>query len=311
MNSMLRLTNMGGRNDQNGGLKMLRRGAIWAAVAVVAVMLTLGFTGAQANSVCYQGVTDSGASALNFTGATVGTAGQNSVGTGNPSTCYIALDVPQDSGGSATFTTALHDGAGNPLFATGSIVVSGANATFTLNSAPSVGGTPALFLFIISLGLNLDLTATGVTLPTGVTVSLNNAGVGNCFGNCPSSPTLTLTQPGGTFDGFGSYNASITGPLGHDFTNGLSTGFDSIHFTLTLSQGQWLDAADVLTKNDDGHSLASHIGVQNCGLATNTSCTGFAAWPPPSVPNVPEPGTLTLLGSGVLALGAFVRRFRK
>src|ERR1041385_5836481 len=173
MNSSLPLNKIGGCNEQNGGHNMLRRGAIWTAVGIVAVMLTLGVTGAQASSVCYQNVSGSATDASSYTGATVGAAG---VGTGgSTTTCDIALDVPQasGSGGSDTFSTQFHDAAGNPLFAVGSITTSGGVATITLNSAPSSSG--ALFLFIISLGINLDLTSTGVTGGTGTpTVTLGN-----------------------------------------------------------------------------------------------------------------------------------------
>lgn len=106
----------------------------------------------------------------------------------------------------------------------------------------------------------------------------------------------------GTVDGFGTFNLTI-----NSFDGFTHTG-DTITFLLTDTSGTWASAADVLIANGLGWDAAAHIYVTSspANASNGAAVTGFAAEAGTS--NVPEPSTLILLGSELLALGGFFRR---
>ena len=80
-------------------------------------------------------------------------------------------------------------------------------------------------------------------------------------------------------------------------------------FSLTDTSGTWSDAADVLTPNASGHSVASHIFVVALPVVTNSTAvvTGFASDGGGSTTVPDAAATSLLLGAAVSVLG-LVRR---
>ena len=115
-----------------------------------------------------------------------------------------------------------------------------------------------------------------------------------------------------TEDGFGTFNFTL------DASDGFPSGLIGLDFSIQNTSGTWASAANVLTPNALGNSVAAHIGV--CGnagdTAASTTCvasngafsTGYATNGTPTNP-IPEPATLWLLGSGLSVLsGVGLRR---
>ncbi len=134
----------------------------------------------------------------------------------------------------------------------------------------------------------------------------------NVNGSFAVSNYSSTTLPGGGFssnnatfggagqvDGFGNFNLTT------NLNDGSGSAVNTISFTITATNGNsWADAAAVVTPNNGGSTAAVH--VVNCILApcSSTVATGYAA----NGSQVPEPGSLTLFGSGLLSLAALLRR---
>ncbi len=115
-----------------------------------------------------------------------------------------------------------------------------------------------------------------------------------------NNPSLWSTSSG-QVDGFGKFNLTI------DTQDGSGSAMNTITFTLTATNGNsWASAADVLTANALGNSVAAHVAwcsgspcsISNTGQVKGS--TGFAS-------QVPEPATLSLLGTGLIGLAAALR----
>lgn len=145
-----------------------------------------------------------------------------------------------------------------------------------------------------------SLTQSGNTylMGDGSAVALNvNAGTFSFALVAGSDPNFLKSTTGTqNVDGFGNFNFTI------DNKDGFPQAVSSISFVLTDTSGTWGSASNVLVSNSMGFSAASHIFVQN------TSCTGACATGFAANGAVPEPGTLALVGSGLVSVGVMVRK---
>ena len=157
-----------------------------------------------------------------------------------------------------------------------------ATLTFTSNTALNyffVGG-------VASVAMNVN--ATSIAPPT-------------ISGNC-SGCTYTVTSSG-NMDGFGSFNLRIDSG-----SSGPPDRSTSITVGLVNTGGTWADEFSVLTNNGSGFQVAAHFGVCPTGIGGDCTVTGFAVNGGPPILETPEPGVLSLMAVGLLALGFTSRR---
>ncbi len=110
----------------------------------------------------------------------------------------------------------------------------------------------------------------------------------------------SLGNTGNSVDGWGLFNLQI------DSKDSFTHSADQITFTIALVTGTWASATDVLIANEDGQIAAAHIGAcpSPCTINSAFAVTGYAG----DAHLAPEPSALVLLGSGLVGVGAFVRR---
>ena len=122
----------------------------------------------------------------------------------------------------------------------------------------------------------------------------NDAGVGVTNVDSPFS----FSGNSGQMDGWGSFEFIINGPSGSGATS-------PITFTVTCAGGctSVSQLAGELSSGGNGSTyFAAHIRNNSTGL------TGFVAADQTHNATTPEPGSLALLGSGLLAMGGVLRR---
>jgi hypothetical protein len=161
-------------------------------------------------------------------------------------------------------------------------------ATITFSSLTNGG-----YIYLMGDGGTADLNVNG-TYSLGAVTESNS--VSNLF-----TPTYLSNTPG-QVDGFGQFNLSLNN------TDGFTDSATSISFTLTATGATtWGSAADVLVANSGGSTVAIHAfacAVPGCSTTSGAFATGFAA----NGSQVPEPVSMLLFGSGLVAIGAKLRR---
>ena len=190
------------------------------------------------------------------------------------------------------------------VVALGSAVV--ANADSAVINVPNSGlsGSPGPYATVnyVLNGGNIDVT---VTMEPGFEAFGLGNGNNGIFGfnivgstaglNITGLPAGWAFNPaGGQMDGFGNFDVTLSccNP----------PGVTSFSFTISRTGG-FSSASDIFEANSTGAHFAIHIAP------TNGNPTGFAA--DGGTPEVPEPASLLLMGSGLLALAAGLRkRFR-
>jgi hypothetical protein len=159
--------------------------------------------------------------------------------------------------------------------------------------------THATLVFTANTGANLFFVGGGDTAGANVNATSWTA---TASGDCAS---CTYADAGsGNIDGFGSFNQRFTS--GNSSPGNRST---TVTINLVNTSGTWADEFSVLVNNNKGFQVGAHVGLCPNGIGGDCS-TGDTTNGGPPVLETPEPGVLSLMALGLIALGVTTRRRR-
>jgi len=174
-------------------------------------------------------------------------------------------------------------------------------------------GTIKLTLVGGSILVEIDLNAGNKLIETGQ--------AGSIAFNSSLSPDPTITVSGFSSAGYSLGYGGVPGSLHMDgtgtFEYAIRSSFgandpaaNDLSFTVSKSVGTFASVFELVSANGNGFTFSFDIFCQSC--KGGQGATGFVGVGTNTVPEMPEPASMFLLGSGLLGLAAGLRkRFRK